>query len=75
MIKTIITPQSTNVHLLIPKDYVGKEVEVILYTTSEINVYEQRKEDKKASLRGRLQLSEEQNEDFHQHAKNIRNEW
>ncbi len=75
MIKTIITPKSTNLNLLIPKDYVGKELEVLLYKTEEISLREQREEVKSTSLRGLLQLSEEQSKDFHQHAINIRNEW
>ena len=28
MIRTVVTPKNTDLHLLIPKDYVGKQIEV-----------------------------------------------
>ena len=74
MIKTIVTPQSTDLVLSIPPSYVGKKVEVILYLIEEINSAEEPKDDK-VSLRGSLGLSEEQYQDFHSHVKETRNEW
>ena len=74
MIKTIVTPQSTDLVLSIPPSYVGKKVEVILYSIEEINSAEEPKDDK-VSLRGSLGLSEEQYQDFHSHVKETRNEW
>ena len=74
MIKTIVTPQSTDLVLSIPPSYVGKKVEVILYSIEEINSAEEPKDDK-VSLRGSLELSEEQYQDFHSHVKETRNEW
>ena len=74
MIKTIVTPQSTDLVLSIPPSYVGKKVEVILYSMEEINSIETQKDDK-TSLRGSLGLSAEQYQDFHSHAKDTRNEW
>ena len=35
MIRTVVTPTDTDLHIAIPKDYVGKQVEVLLYTTDE----------------------------------------
>ena len=35
MIRTIITPNTQTVHFNIPKDYVGKELEVIAFTKEE----------------------------------------
>ena len=37
MIRTVVTPKNTDLHLLIPKDYVGKQIEVLLYTSEEVN--------------------------------------
>ena len=74
MIKTIVTPESTDLVLSIPPNYVGKKVEVILYSIEEVNGIEEQKDDK-ISLRGSLGLTEEQYQDFHFHAKETRNEW
>ena len=74
MIKTIIVPESTDIHLHIPKEYVGKEVEVLLYKTEELGLKE-KAVNSPSILRGSLNLTKEQNNDFHQHAKNTRNEW
>jgi len=35
MIRTTITPVTTKVYLSIPKEYLGKKVEVLLYTIEE----------------------------------------
>ena len=35
MIHTTITPDNTKVFLTIPKEYIGKKVEVLLYTEEE----------------------------------------
>jgi hypothetical protein len=74
MIRTIVTPANTDLHVLIPEEYVGKQVEVLLYTTEEIH---EEKIDKKksANLRGKLNLSDEQYNDFQQHSNDLRNEW
>ena len=74
MIKTIVTPQNADLYIHIPQSYIGKQIEVLLYTTDEVNVPNENLTQKK-SLRGALKLSNQQYTDFQQHAKNIRNEW
>ena len=74
MIHTIITPSNTEVHLSIPQDYVGKQIEILLYATDEGREGKVFKS-KTNKLRGSLNLSDEQYKDFQQHAKKIRNEW
>lgn len=74
MIHTTITPSNTDIHLSIPKDYVGKQIEVLLYTSDEGKEKKlNKKKDRK--LRGALKLSDKQYKDFQQHTKNIRSEW
>jgi putative transposon-encoded protein len=74
MIRRTVTPKNTDLHLSIPENYIGKEVEVILYTTDEVK-------DEKAgvksvpSLRGSLHLSDEQYKDFQQYISDTRSEW
>ena len=36
MIKTVVTPQNNNYILTIPADYIGKKVEIILYSLDEV---------------------------------------
>ncbi len=51
MYKIIITPNNTNIQLFIPQNYVGKKVEVLLYSIEELNdaKVEETKETKKPS--------------------------
>jgi len=35
MIRTIITPENNDVHILIPDDYIGKRLEMLLYAADE----------------------------------------
>lgn len=35
MVRTIVTPQSTDLHISIPKKYIGKRVEVIFFDLDE----------------------------------------
>lgn len=74
MIRTIVTPSNTDLHVLIPKEYVRKQIEVLLYTTDEI---QEEKINKKNSvnLRGKLNLSDEQYLGFQKHTKDLPNEW
>ena len=74
MIHTILTPSDTDLHLSIPKEYVGKQIEILLYTTDE-GKEEKAPIIKTRKLRGALKLSDKQYKDFQQHAKNIRSEW
>ncbi len=74
MIHTVVIPTNTDLHLLIPKDYVGKQIEVLLYPSDEVQE-EKANKINTATLRGKLNLSDEQYKDFQQHAKELRGEW
>lgn len=74
MIRTIVTPQNTELHLSIPLDYVGKQIEVLLYTSDEITE-EKASVKNPSSLRGKLNLSNQQHKDFHQYLNDVRKEW
>ena len=74
MIRTVVTPKNTDLHLSIPKDYIGKQIEVLLYTTEEVTE-EKTGSENVSSLRGKLHLSNEQYKEFDQYLKNARNEW
>lgn len=59
MIRTVITPVNTDLHIAIPSHYVGKQIEVLLYTTdepqqfpiSDINLEQYNKEIDEAMMR------------------------
>lgn len=36
MIKTTLIPQQTNLNILVPQNYIGKKIEVLLYAVDEI---------------------------------------
>ncbi|GAA0525101.1 hypothetical protein [Chitinophaga japonensis] len=74
MIRTTLTPQNTDLHLSIPKDYVGKQIEVLLYATDELQQAPPVK-NTLAKLRGALKLTNDQYNNLQQHIKDIRNEW
>ena len=38
MIRTIITPQQTNISINIPSNYIGKQIEVLLYAIDEVEL-------------------------------------
>lgn len=74
MIRTIITPQNTDIHISIPSEYVGKRIEVLLYTSDAVKE-ESAPFVKSPSLRGKLKLTDAQSKDFHNYLKDSRNEW
>lgn len=73
MTRTTITPTNKSIIVEIPDDYVGKQVEVLVYALDEVKGTE--KKMKIADFAGALKLSKEQYQDFQQHLQNIRNEW
>lgn len=36
MVRTILTPQNTDIHLSIPKNYIGRKIEVMYYPVDEL---------------------------------------
>lgn len=73
MIRTTVTPNKKNISIDVPEDYIGKQVEILLYATDELKELSHPK--KTGSLRGTLNLTEEQYKDFQQYTKDIRGEW
>lgn len=73
MIKTIVIPENNDLHLSIPNSYIGKEVEVLLYTKEDLN------EEKNAQINNSSQykglLTEAEAEQYHTYLKQARSEW
>lgn len=75
MIRTIIIPEKQDVSLHIPEDYVGKQIEVLLYAVDELNEQKETSKTKPSDFRGTLKLTAEQYENLQTHLKDIRSEW
>ena len=73
MIKTIITLNENILHLPIPNNYVGEELEVLLYRTDEISIEKNNKPNNAARFKGLLSKNEA--EKYHNYLKQVREEW
>jgi len=75
MVRTTITPENQDISIHIPEDYIGRQIEVLLYAVDELNAEKPIKKKKPSDFAGKMNLTEEQYQDFQNHAKNIRKEW
>jgi hypothetical protein len=75
MLRTLLTPHTDNINIQIPKEYIGKTIELIAFSIdSDVNKKEKKMVIKKpSSLRGKL--SKHQAEELQKYSKEIRNEW
>ena len=73
MLRTTITPENTDVHISVPQRFVGKKVEVLLYTTDEEEPLVTTPKNSMAKFWG--VLSDETAADLHKTATESRNEW
>lgn len=74
MIRTVIIPQQQNISITVPKDYIGKQIEVLLYAVDELIEGEKTvKVNNAAKYKGIL--SKEEGEKFNQYLNQARSEW
>ena len=73
MLKTIITPMESTYTLAIPLQYIGKSVEVLLYSPDEL--FENKSVNRKKTSDFFGTLSEEEGEKFQEYVNNSRLEW
>jgi hypothetical protein len=73
MLKTVITPKKKTYSLSIPAHYVGKTVEVLLYSPDEITENKEQGKRKPSDFFGTLSASE--GEKFKEYVTNSRLEW
>ena len=73
MIRSLITPQTNDLHIALPDDYVGKKVEVLVFT------YDEPKDPPKITLGVMAQfwgvVSEHTTQEMHKHIAQSRAEW
>jgi len=73
MLKTVIIPQESTYSLPIPAHYIGKSVEVLLYTTDELEEHKKHNIKKPSDYFGALSILE--GEKFQEYVTNSRLEW
>ncbi|MFQ3576827.1 MAG: hypothetical protein SNJ77_10370 [Cytophagales bacterium] len=77
MIRTFITPTQSNynVALVLPEDYLGEELEVIIFKKQEGLVTEKKPNPIKLSDKYRGVFSKEDAKSFNEHTQQTRKEW
>ncbi len=73
MIKTIVTPQNNSLYLSIPDNYIGKEIEVLVFAKDELEQEVVKPKKTMASFTGIL--SENDYQSLKSHTKQARKEW
>jgi hypothetical protein len=73
MIRTIATPQDSNFTITIPKDYIGKEIEIFYYPTVELRELQPVVKKTMADFWGIL--SENDYQSLKNHTEKSRQEW
>ena len=73
MIRTVITPENNKILLTVPNSYIGKEIEVFLYSKDELN--EEKAVKRNNAARFKVLLTKEEAGKFHAYLKQARSEW
>lgn len=73
MIRTIVTPQNNNIHLFIPNNYIGKEIEVFLYAKEEL--VEQKINKVNTASRFKGLLNNDEANKYDNYLQQTRNQW
>jgi len=74
MVRTVIIPQKTDVHISVPESYIGKEIEILIYAKEEIHEQINNQVHKTmASYKGII--TKEQAADLQNYIKASREEW
>jgi hypothetical protein len=74
MIKTHLTPKEQNISITVPQDYVGKEIEVLVYAVDEF-VQESIETQPNNAARFKSIFSKEEGIKFNKYLEQARNEW
>ena len=74
MVRTVVIPQNTDIHFLIPLSYIGKEIEIIAFSKDDV------KEEKKSpsqnfSSKFKGLLTEDEAVKYQEYLIKARNQW
>ena len=73
MIKTIVTPQNNSLYVKIPNNYIGREIEVLVYAKDELE--EEKIKAKKSMANFTGVLSENDYQSLKSQTEQARKEW
>jgi hypothetical protein len=73
MIRSLITPQSTDLHIATPDEYVGKKLEVLVFPFDEPKEISTTTQNTMGQFWG--VISNKTTEEMHQHISHSREEW
>jgi len=73
MLKTVITPQESTYSLNIPAHYIGKSIEVLIYSIDELVENKEQNRKRPSDFFGTLSISD--GEKFQEYVNNSRLEW
>ncbi len=74
MVRTLVIPQEENISIKVPQNYVGKQIEVLLYSVDEL-IEQQLHTKSKNAARYKGIFTKEEGENFNHHIRQARNEW
>jgi hypothetical protein len=74
MIRKTITPDKQTVSVELPESYIGKQIELLIYATDELQEHKTVGKKNIVNLRGGLKLTEAEYQDFQQFVNDIRHE-
>lgn len=73
MVKTSIVAHSNNLNVPIPANYIGKELEVLVYAKEEVEMAKKAPRKTAASFKGAL--TKKEGEEYLKYLKKARSEW
>ncbi len=74
MIRTLITPQQQNISIQVPQNYIGRQIEVLLYAVDEL-VEEEKNVAPTNAAKYKGIFSKEEGEKFNKYLNQARSEW
>ena len=74
MVRTLLTPQQQNISIQVPKNYVGRQIEVLLYAVDEL-IEEEKKVTSSNAAKYKGIFTKEEGEKFNDYIKQARDEW
>jgi len=74
MVRTLLTPLQQNISILVPQNYVGRQIEILLYAVDEL-VEEEKKAIPNNAAKYKGIFTKEEGQKFNDYIKQARNEW
>lgn len=74
MIRTLVTPSQQTISLTVPQQYIGKQIEVLMYAVDE-PLKEEKASGRGDSSKYKGILSKEEGDKFNEHIQQARDEW